>query len=362
MSADAAEIIPLLARLVAADTRNPPRAITAGDPVFEFIQKQLPGFSIQLTDHGEGSVALLAVRGTPRIIFNFHIDTVPATESWETDPHKLELRGRKAIGLGACDIKGALACMLATAADTPGDLAILVTTDEEAGVGQAVNRFLAVNHDFEAAVIAEPTDCQAVLAHRGIVSARAVFKGVAGHASDARVDGDSANHRALRWASQSLELAAQWADQEEAGLKGVPFNIGRIEGGIKPNMIAERCEARFALRTLPGQNGIELLDQLKGLADPNYLANWDITFSAPPLPATGAGEGARILADKLGLSVAAPVNFWSEAALFSAAGMDALVLGSGNIAQAHAANEWVALAQLEKLADIYREILTRGNV
>ncbi len=361
MTVAIANILEILTPLVAADTRNPPRAITGGDPVFAFICDQLEGFQIEVSDYGEGSVALLAIRGAPRLVFNFHLDTVPVTDGWKTGPFELEVRDDRAIGLGACDIKGALACMLAVAGSTSGDLAILVTTDEEAGEGRAVKRFLASEHGFDAAVVAEPTSCRAVLAHRGIVSARAEFSGVTGHASAARALHDSANHRALHWCARGLELAGQWSGLVDSGLKGVPFNIGRIDGGIKPNMIAARCEVRFGFRTLPGQDGAALLAQLHELADPAMLTAWDVTFSAPPLPAPGEREPANKLAETLQLEVGPPVDFWSEAALFSAAGLDALVLGSGHIDQAHSANEWVALAQLEKLAGIYAEILSRGN-
>lgn len=358
----AKDILTRLEILVASDTRNPPRLITPQQQVFAFLADELSGFDISVTDHGEGSIAMLAVRGRPKSVFNFHLDTVPATDGWTHDPFCLKVSEDRAIGLGACDIKGALACMLSAAHLAEGDLAILVTTDEEAGAGVAVRSFLETDHGFTKAVVAEPTRCRVVSAHRGIITARVVFTGVAGHASASRVLRDSANHRAVRWASRCLETAEAWESLTESGLQGVPFNIGRLDGGIKPNMIAERCEVRFGLRTLPGQNGIDLLDQLKNLADPDTLADWEITFSAPALPATGSSEAAQTLADRLGLAVAAPVSFWSEAALFSAAGMAALVLGSGNIAQAHTANEWVALAQLEQLADIYSEILNRGNL
>jgi acetylornithine deacetylase len=85
-------------------------------------------------------------------------------------------------------------------------------------------------------------------------------------------------------------------------------------------------------------------------------------FLAPPLPAAGA-EGlaaarasAQALADRLGVGRGAAVDFWTEAALFSAAGATALVFGPGDIAQAHTAGEWVALAELSACAEVYRRM------
>lgn len=358
----AADILSRLEVLVGCDTRNPPRDISADDKVFEFIRSQLQGFAITLSDYGNGHLGLLAVRGAPVTVFNFHLDTVPVTEGWTQDPFLLTVSEDRVTGLGACDTKGALACMLAVAAASEGDLAILVTTDEEAGIGRAVREFLATGHGFRRAIVAEPTRCAAVAAHRGIVTARVAFKGVAGHASAARAIHDNAVHRAMRWGNRCLELAERWSDEEVLGMRGIPVNIGRIEGGIKPNMIAEHCELRLGLRTLPGQDGRALMARLRQLAAPAELSRFEIVFDAPSLPAHGGRSAAATgMIRDLGLAPGEPVDFWSEAALFSAAGVSAIVLGSGDIAQAHTADEWLALSQLTALAEIYEGILTRGH-
>lgn len=357
----AADILSRLEVLVGCDTRNPPRAISADDEVFRFLRSELEGFRVSLTDYGSGHLALLAVRGKPATVFNFHIDTVPVNEGWTRDPFALKVADEKAVGLGACDIKGALACMLAAAARTDGDLAILVTTDEEAGVGRAVREFLATDHAFENAIVAEPTRCAAVTAHRGIITAQAVFKGVAGHASSARVLADSAVHRAMRWGAACLALAERWSAEEALGMRGVPLNMGRIEGGIKPNMIAGRCEVQLGLRTLPGQDGRALMGALEALAPATELEHFEIKFDAPSLPAHGTRAPTGTLTGVPGLEAGGPVDFWSEAALFSAAGLHAIVLGSGDIAQAHTADEWVAISELTRLASIYEGMLNSGN-
>jgi acetylornithine deacetylase len=86
-------------------------------------------------------------------------------------------------------------------------------------------------------------------------------------------------------------------------------------------------------------------------------------YIAPPLPAGGparlaAARGdAAALAARLGLRVGPAVDFWTEAALFSAAGATALVYGPGDIAQAHTAGEYVALADLATAAADYRRII-----
>src|SRR5690606_35007959 len=120
-----------LRALVAFDTRNPPRRIDAGG-IFEYLRDHLPGFRIALRDHGDGAVSLHAIRGNPRHLFNVHLDTVPDSPGWTADPLQLRIVDDRAIGLGACDIKGAAAALLAAAERSKGDAAFLFTSDEEA--------------------------------------------------------------------------------------------------------------------------------------------------------------------------------------------------------------------------------------
>ena len=358
-----AAILAHLAPLVAFDTRNPPRAIARDGGIVAYLADALPGFRVTVTDHGAGAVSVLAVRGAPSRVFNFHVDTVPVADGWSRDPHVLHVDGERATGLGACDIKGAAAAMLVAAARTSGDLALLFTSDEEANDARCVRGFLASAHGCREAVIAEPTGARAVLAHRGIVSAQARFRGVPGHASEARAMADSAVHRAVDWASLAL-VEARALDAARFGeLVGFRFNLGRIEGGIKGNVIAPSCEVRFGFRALPSQSVDALLELFRNLAPPSALESFEELFRGPPLPAgTGADasrqlEAGRALAARLGLEVAPAVTFWTEASLFSEAGLDCLVFGPGDIAQAHAPDEWVALDQLEQVARHYMRII-----
>ena len=344
-----------LAALVAFDTRNPPRAIGTGG-IFDYLRAQLPGFDCAVTDHGEGAVSLLAVRGRPTCVFNVHLDTVPSSPDWTADPLLLRIQGGKAIGLGACDIKGAAAGLLAAAAVTGGDAAFLFSTDEEANDARCIRAFLDGNHAFTEAVVAEPTGCEAVLAHRGISAARVRFHGRAGHASGSDASHGSAVHHAMRWGAAALAFAEGQAHERFGGLTGLRFNIGRVEGGIKANVIAPRADVGFGFRPLPSMSFEALHEQFGALAEAGAVEQYEETFRGPPLPAGLLADAedrrleARDLAEALGLPIGSAVDFWTEASLFSAGGMTALVYGPGHIAQAHAADEWVAIEQLEQYA------------
>jgi acetylornithine deacetylase len=355
-----------LAALVGFDTRNPPRAIDTGG-IFDYLRAQLPGFDVTVTDFGAGAVALHAVRGEPKVLFNVHLDTVPDSPAWTADPHALRVTADRAIGLGACDIKGATAALLAVANASHGDLALLFTTDEEANDARCIAGFLREPHAYDAVIVAEPTKGEAVLAHRGIQSVLMRFAGQAGHASGEQKPGDSALHQAVRWGNAALDFVAAQSHERFGGLTGLRFNIGRIEGGIKANMIAPTAEVRFGFRALPTMNPDHLLIRFRNLVEPQPV-EFAETFRGASLPAgdTANAEAnrlvARDVADELGIPVGNAVDFWTEAALFSAAGYTAFVYGPGDIAQAHSADEWVALDQLEHYAQtVYRIVEKSGQ-
>ncbi|HKZ11922.1 MAG TPA: M20/M25/M40 family metallo-hydrolase [Rhodanobacteraceae bacterium] len=387
-----------LKALVGFDTRNPPRAIGTGG-IFDYLHAQLPGFGIDVSDHGAGAVSLFAVRGTPKLLFNVHLDTVPDSPQWSASPFEMRVDGDRAIGLGACDIKGAAAALLAAANASGGDMALLFTTDEEGADPRCVRAFLASlpspfgrrwreapdegsptdkghNHTepspltrrergFQAVIVAEPTRCKAVPAHRGIQSVRARFEGRAGHASAAQRPTDSALHQAVRWSAAALDFAESRSQESFGGLRGMRFNLGRIEGGIKANVIAPEAELRFGMRPLPSVNMDGLLEDLRTLVEPAPVA-FEETFRGPPLPANAANaeqclREARALAQSLDIPVGDAVDFWTEAALFSKAGCTTFVYGPGDIAQAHSADEWVALDELEAAARTYLRITEKSS-
>ena len=360
-----------LCALVGFDSRNPPRKIGTGG-MFDYVREQLPDFEIKVTDYGAGAVTLHAVRGQPKYLFNVHMDTVPDSPNWSADPHVLRIADDRAIGLGACDIKGAAAALIAVAKATKGPLALLLSSDEEANDPRCIAGFLETQplsqgeRGYEAVIVAEPTKAEAVLAHRGIQSVLMRFAGHAGHASGEQKANDSALHQAVRWGDAALDFVAAQSHERFGGLTGLRFNIGRIEGGIKANMIAPTAEVRFGCRPLPTMQPDQLLERFRSLVEPPP-AEFVETFRGDSLPAgdTATAESRRLdardLADELDIPIGNAVDFWTEAALFSAAGYITFVYGPGDIAQAHAADEWVALDQLQHYAETIYRIVDGGK-
>ena len=355
-----------LQALVGFDTQNPPRKIDAESGIFTYLRNNLPGFEFSIFDAGDGCLSLLAKRGNPKLLYNFHIDTVPVATGWTVDPFKLQIEGNKVTGLGACDIKGASACMLSAANQTTADVALLFSSDEEHGSSVAIKYFLKTEHGFTKVIVSEPTEAEAVLAHRGIQNAQLTFSGISGHASEKRALKDNAIHKSGQW----MQLALNWVEQNAGTfetLSGLPFNIGTIEGGVKTNMIAASCDLAFGFRPLPGQSAALMLQELQNLGAAPGTKDDDLPvlitgFHGPTLPSANqdfdqAIENAKELANTNEIPIGNPVSYWTEASLFSEAGLTALVYGPGDIAQAHTADEWVTLEQLKLVEQGYINML-----
>ncbi len=347
--------------LVACDSQNPPRAFDGEASMFGHCREHLEqaGFTVAVTDYGDGHVNLFARRGAPKVLFNCHLDTVPAGEGWSRPPLELSIEGERAYGRGVCDIKGAAAALLSVAESTDHPMAVLFSSDEEGAGGCCVANFLASEDgsDWDQVVVCEPTGCEAILAHRGFLSVKGHFSGVMGHSSEFRALDDNANHRAARWLAAALDYCQAEA---EAG-RPTCFNLGLFNGGTKSNVIAGDARVHYSARLGPGQSNEKLFDALKGLAGADRWAEWAVPFAGPPLPAGGRDDaGARAFCGQHGLQIGQPVGFWTEASLFSDAGLNALVLGPGDIAQAHAVDEWVALEQLKRAMSLYRGIVEHG--
>lgn len=338
-----------LDRLVACDTQNPPRAITGDHPAITYCVGVLKacGCTVSVADLGDGCVSLLALRGRARTVVNCHLDTVPADKSWTRDPFKLAVDLDHAVGLGACDVKGAASCMLAAAEESDGAVALLLTTDEEAGQSRCVREFLKGEPAYDRAVVAEPTGVRAVTKHRGLATYELGFRGVAAHSSVIGADQRNAVHLASTWCADAIGLT-----------RGAPFddirlNIGMIEGGTKANVAASSCRVVFGMRPPPGMHPDVAAKALSALVkDPESVA-WKARFSAPGLDETAGTAG--LLAD-YGLRRGDPVDFWTEAALFGEAGLATVVLGPGSIKQAHAADEYVALEDLRRAGEAYKKV------
>ena len=304
--------------------------------------------------HGGPGAFVWARWGTPRWVLNAHVDTVPANRGWSRDPWTPAIHDGRVWGLGSADTKGAIACALAALDELrPRDCAVLFSGDEERGTA-SVTAFLASPRlrGIEAALVCEPTARQAGVKHRGVLAYGVTYRGRGGHSSKA----DDMPKPIVRLAEVAVALDAHARAQRDIGppgMTGLCMNVAAIDGGVAFNVVPEQAVLTFSLRPYPGFD----------------RAAWDATLAAitPGMQIDLRTNHAPFAArdpEKLAAWLDGPppiaVDFWTEAALWSAAGVDAIVCGPGDIGAAHAADESVTIADLGWATDLYAQIFAKG--
>ncbi len=306
------------------------------------------------TDGSPGAY-VFARWGTPRRVINAHVDTVPANSGWTTPPWTPRITDDRVWGLGAADTKGAIAATLvALETATPHDTGVLFSGDEEAG-SKVLEAFLASPHahGIREVIVCEPTRRRAGIAHRGVIAQRATASGPGGHSS-------KADHqpkplaRLARLAVLLDELGERRLGDGPAGMTGTCLNLAALHGGVAFNVIAARATLEWSLRPYPGFDRAAWdRDIAAAIAQLDLPIELVTPLDHPPFACAALAERLRPHVTEVG-----GLDYWTEAALYAEHGIDAIVVGPGDIAQAHAADEWVARDDLAWAVALYASLLS----
>jgi acetylornithine deacetylase len=352
--------VELLSRLIAVDTHNP-----GGDErrlcALAAEELRARGAEVRLVEvprDGAVGAYVLATWGTPRLLINAHVDTVPVNAGWSSDPYRALVDGGRVVGLGACDTKGAIAALLcALDGAAPRDLAIALTGDEER-TGTVIRALLESERhgrlgEIRRAVVCEPTSCRAGTRHRGILWLEAAIGGRGGHSS--RADELPAP---LADAARLAVAFAEWGQRQREigplGFRGMCMNIAKLDGGVAFNVIPDEATVTISVRPPPGSDVDVVRAELYALAlDVLPRAQLSVPMSNPSFHTRAPADFSAAL------GAASPIDlaFWTEAALLSEAGIDCIVYGPGDIAHAHAPDEFVPIADLERARDAFAAVL-----
>lgn len=295
--------------------------------------------------------------GKPRLLLAPHTDTVSVV-GMTIDPFSGEVREGKVWGRGASDTKGPMAAML-DALRVCRDLLPELSHEiwfaglmgEEAG--QHGSAALAAEEHFDFVIVGEPTNLQTVHTHKGAANLILRTTGRAAHSSTPQL-GENAIEKMLDvLAAFRIRAGEDFSPQTDPVLGPPTFSIGIVQGGSKINIVPDACEAQINIRTVPGQNIQPLLDGLirdfPGLIIDSALSTPLWTDPTHPLIRTLESCGAT--------PIGAP--WFCDGALFSAAGMAAVALGPGSLAQAHTADEWITVEDLERGTAFFQDFLAR---
>ena len=310
--------------------------------------------------------------GPGGLVLAGHTDTVPCDASlWSHDPLRLTEADGRYYGLGTADMKSFLALAIEAARGlTPADLKqplmILATADEESAMTGARALVAAGRPLGRYALIGEPTGLRPVRLHKGVMGESVRLIGRSGHASD-----PSLGNNALEGMYEVLGALLAWRDELKATHHHpafpVPYptlNLGHIHGGDNPNRICGACELHLDLRVLPGLDPedlrAELTRRVAAVAAQRALG-WSVEPLFAPIPPVETPAGSAIVqaGEALTGHAAEAVSFGTEAPFFSRLGMETLVLGPGDIAQAHQPDEYLALERIPPTLDLLRALVRR---
>ena len=298
---------------------------------------------------GDPGAFVFARWGTPTLVINAHVDTVPPGSGWTRAPWTPAVEAARVWGLGACDTKSAIACTLEALTQLPAsarqNLGVLFSGDEENHTA-VMQAFLASPHaaGIKRVIVCEPTARRAGIAHRGIMGYRAQAQGPGGHSS--RADVTPAPLLELARLGDALAALAR-ATQSTAACseRTMCFNLGQLQGGVAFNVIPQHGEMVWSVRPPPGFDGAVWAREVATvLAAAPASVTQACTLDQPPFRATDASWLTPTL-QRHGVP-AVQVDFWTEAAWWAQAGIDAIVIGPGDISAAHAPDESVAIDDL----------------
>jgi acetylornithine deacetylase len=377
--------LPLTRALVRIDSRNPdlvpgapgerPCALVLADALAAW------GFRVALHDAAPGRPNVVArigraEPGAPVLLLNGHLDVV-GTDGMTHPPFAAEERGGRLYGRGACDMKAGVAAMCAAAARAHaagavrGEVVVAAVADEEfesAGTRALVGWMAAAGVRPSACVITEPTRLAVMPAHRGFAWYTVTVRGRAAHGSRYDLGVDAIRHAGL------LLAELDRLDAEELPARAPHPLLGRgslhaslVEGGVGLTTYPERCVVRLERRTIPGESAESARAELEAAAarvaarlaaagrEP-FRAEVALDFAQPP---SDVPAGAPVV-EALGAALRAAgeparvegMPAWTDAALLNAAGVPTVCFGPGDIALAHAAEEWVELAEVERAAAV----------
>jgi acetylornithine deacetylase len=334
------------------------------------------GFTVEVLplsrQPGKSNLIATLGRGPGGLVLAGHTDTVPYDEGrWRYDPFRLTEADNRLYGLGTCDMKAFFALAIEAARQCRADtlrapLIILATADEESSMDGAKDLVALGRPKARYALIGEPTGLHPVHMHKGIIMEAIHVFGKAGHSSNPQL-GASALEGMHRVLGDLLAWRGELQEDHRDPRFAVPvptLNPGFIRGGDNPNRICAHCELHFDLRALPGMDldglRLSLDDRLTSLfAGSELRAERRSLIDGTPALHTPADSAIVRAAERLTGHPAEAVAFCTEGPYLNALGMDSIILGPGDIAQAHQPDEYLALERIEPTLALLRELINR---
>ena len=374
-------VLQLLRDMIAIPSVNPMRA-NSGESVeremANFIETMLTRARIdckrqQVTEGRDNVIGIVHSTRIDRngLMLNSHMDTVPV-DNMSIKPFDPVLKNGCVFGRGSCDAKGSIAAMLAAVIDyanqseRPAPAVFAAMADEEFGFSGSW-KLIEDSWPVSACVVGEPTALRRVIAHKGIVRWRINIHGLSAHGATPEL-GRNAVYDAARVVLVLEDYGQQMAAKEPYPLLGhSTLNVGKVAGGQAVNIVPDKCVLEVECRLLPTEDGQQMLHDceqfLRERLDESVQLDFENPYLTDPPLETAATAAivaglARSQREAIGFEREVEgANYGTDGSKLSRAGIQTVVCGPGNIAQAHTANEFVEIEQVELATRMYSHML-----
>ena len=373
------ELVDLTIQLVQTPTENPPGNEKVAAQFLKPLLSKM-GFKIKTILSPKGRWNLVAGkrwgRGGRRLIFNGHLDVVPAgsPSQWKYPPFQGKFCQGRIYGRGSSDMKGGIASFIHALSTIERSkiplrqsaVVLHLVSDEESHGHQGMG-FLTQRERIQgdAALVGEPTDLQPVIAQKGALWLRILTIGKSAHGSRP--------HLGVNAVEKMMKLIERFnliPLNKEHPLLGKPtLNIGTIQGGTKVNVVPDGCEIEVDRRMLPGEKKEEVLREIKEILDslqsqdPLFQYRMEEIDFAEPSEVDPEGEivktGVRAIQNVMGKKpmLRGFSGFTDSRFYTNQYHIPTLIFGPGGVDQSHTTDESVEVDALVHAAHIYAMIL-----
>ncbi len=313
-------------------------------------------------------------------VLSGHTDVVPVDgQDWSSDPFAADIRDGRLYGRGAADMKGFVATALAlapefAALDLKRPIHFALSFDEEVGcigVRRLLDDLTQARIRPALAIIGEPTEMRVVGGHKAGAVIETIARGQEGHSS-APAKGASAVMMAGEFVAALGKLGDELATVRDEFFDPpyTTIQANMISGGTAVNVLAREAKVIWEYRALPDQDPAAIVARAEERAAailpryrpgaPEVKFETRIKAAYPGLKRDTDSPAVRLASALTGSNDLHAVSYGTEAGLFQAAGIPAVICGPGSIAQGHRADEFVALDQLDQCAAFLRRVAEKA--
>jgi acetylornithine deacetylase len=378
--------LPWIERLVSLDTTSR----NSNLPLVELVEEEMRrlGLTPQRIPNADGSktnlvLTLPAGDGSTGggIVLSGHTDVVPVDgQRWSSDPFSPEVRDGRLYGRGTADMKSFLGVIMhrlpqLAAADLVEPVHLAFSYDEEVGCFGGAEIAAALGdwpQPPRVCLVGEPTSMRVIAGHKSSNLVELTFHGRSAHSS---LTPDGVN--AIEYAARAVTAVRDLAEDRRANgpfdkhyrVPWTTAGVNTISGGIATNTVPESCRLRYEFRTVSEDDPADIIDEIGRLArvlegqmqgeHPDAHVEVKVLAQVPSLDSQTDGPAYQLATDLGGQPSTDKVTYGTEAGQFANAGIDAVVCGPGDIAQAHAADEYIELSQIEACEQFLDRLITR---